>query len=163
MPRIPDPALRALFEHPDLSLAAKGALAVILTRPSGARVSPEYLFSSSGDPMTVVSKAVPELARTGLVGTARPAGRRQGQVALMAIVRTVALVANKGVERCWAYELACDSQVDLTTVRLGVDDTVRVVGSQYARPAAFELAGSGVCPGHLARMSPGMQRRTRLL
>lgn len=81
----------------------------------------------------------------------------------MAIVRTVALVANKGVERCWAYELACDSQVDLTTVRLGVDDTVRVVGSQYARPAAFQLAGSGVCPGHLARMSPGMQRRTRLL
>jgi len=161
MPRIPDPALRALFEHPDLSLPAMGALAVILTRPSGARVSPEYLFSSSGDPMTVVSKAVPELARTGLVGTARPAGRRQGQVALMAIVRTVALVANKGVERCWAYELACDSQVDLTTVRL--DDTVRVVGSQYARPAAFELAGSGVCLGHLARMSPGMQRRTRLL
>ena len=53
----PDPAPRAVFEHPDLSLAAKGALAVILTRPSGARVSPEYLFSSSGDPMTVVSKA----------------------------------------------------------------------------------------------------------
>jgi hypothetical protein len=100
MPRIPDPALRALFEHPDLSLAAKGALAVILTRPSGARVSPEYLFSSSGDPMTVVSKAVPELARTGLVGTARPAagsgradghrphrrpGRQQGRGALLGL------------------------------------------------------------------------------
>jgi hypothetical protein len=85
MPRIPDPALRALFEHPDLSLAAKGALAVILIRPSGARVSPKYLFSPSGDPMTVVSKAVRELARTGLVGTAK-AGRAGGGVrSLMAI------------------------------------------------------------------------------
>lgn len=79
MPRIPDPALRAVFEDPDLSLAAKGALAVILTRPSGARVSPEYLFSSSSDPMTVVSKAVRELARTGLVGTAK-AGRAGGGI-----------------------------------------------------------------------------------
>lgn len=79
MPRIPDPAPGAVFKHPDLSLAAKGALAVILTRPSGARVSPEYLSSSSGDPMTVVSKAVQELARTGLVGTAK-AGRAGGGV-----------------------------------------------------------------------------------
>lgn len=76
MPRIADPSLRAVFEDPDLSLAAKGALALILTRPPGARVSPEYLFSSSNDPMTVITKAVRELARTGLVGTAKP--RRAG-------------------------------------------------------------------------------------
>jgi hypothetical protein len=77
---------------------------------------------------------------------------------------SISLSAASGIENEWAPALlAGDSQVDLTTVRLGVDDTVRVVGSQYARPAAFELAGSGVCLGHLARMSPGMQRRTRLL
>jgi hypothetical protein len=81
----------------------------------------------------------------------------------MAVVRTVALVANKGTECCWGYELAYDSQVDLATVRLGVDDTVRVVGGRCAKPPAFALAGSGVCPGHLAQMSQGMQRRARLL
>jgi hypothetical protein len=81
----------------------------------------------------------------------------------MAIVRTVALVANKGLDRCWGYELAYDSEVDLATVRLGVDDTVRVVCGRCVKPAAFALAGSGVCAGHLVRMSPGMQRRARLL
>jgi hypothetical protein len=80
----------------------------------------------------------------------------------MAIVRTVALVANKGVERCWAYELACDSQVDLTTVRLGVDDTVRVVGSQCARPAARAGRLRGLS-GASGPDESGMQRRTRLL
>jgi hypothetical protein len=72
MPRIADPALRAVFEDPDLSLAAKGALAVILTRPPGTRVSREELFASSSDPMAVVAKAVRELACTGLVGTVPP-------------------------------------------------------------------------------------------
>ena len=81
----------------------------------------------------------------------------------MAIVRTVALVANKGLERCWGYELAYDNQVDLATVQLGVDDSVRVVGGRCPKPAAFTLAGSGVCPDHLTRMSPAMQRGARLL
>lgn len=62
----------------------------------------------------------------------------------MAVVRTVALVANKGTEGCWGYELAYDSQVDLATVRLGVDDTVRVVGGRVAddlrRPLAEVVA-----------------------
>jgi hypothetical protein len=81
----------------------------------------------------------------------------------MAIVRTVALVANKGRERCWSYELVYDHQVDLATVRLGTDDSVRVVGGRCAKPAAFALAGSGVYAGHLARLSPPMQRGARLL
>jgi hypothetical protein len=72
MAQIADPSLRAVFEDPDLSLAAKGALAIILTRPPGARVSPEELFASSSDPMAVVAKPVRELARTGLVGTVPP-------------------------------------------------------------------------------------------
>ncbi len=76
----------------------------------------------------------------------------------MAIVRTIALKANGGIERCWGYELAYDDQVDLATVRLGVDDSVRVVGGQCGKPPAAEVAGSGVCADHLAQMSPTMQR-----
>jgi hypothetical protein len=71
MPRIADPSLRAVFEDPGLSLAAKGALAFVLTRPPGTRVRPEDLFASSSDPMPVITKAVRELARTGLVGSVR--------------------------------------------------------------------------------------------
>jgi hypothetical protein len=56
--RIADPLLRRVFEDPDLSLAAKGALAFVLTPPSGARVSPADLFVSSSDPMTAIAKAV---------------------------------------------------------------------------------------------------------
>jgi hypothetical protein len=50
MPRIPDPALRALFEHPDLSLAAKGALAVILTRPSAQGSAPSTYSAPPATP-----------------------------------------------------------------------------------------------------------------
>jgi hypothetical protein len=39
MPRIADPSLRAVFEDPGLSLAAKGALAFVLTRHPSPRNS----------------------------------------------------------------------------------------------------------------------------
>ena len=81
----------------------------------------------------------------------------------MAIVRTIALKANGGTGSCWGYELAYDDQVDLATVRLGVDDSVRVVGGPCGKPPAAEVAGSGVCADHLARLSPTMQRGARLL
>jgi DNA-binding IscR family transcriptional regulator len=54
-----------------LSLAAKGVLAFVLTRPAGARVTQAELFGCSRDPMTVIEAAVKELARKGLVGTVR--------------------------------------------------------------------------------------------
>jgi hypothetical protein len=81
----------------------------------------------------------------------------------VAIVRSIALKASGGLERCWVYELAYDDRVDLVTVRLGVDDAVRVVGGRCPKPPAFELAGSGVCVDHLARLSPAMQEEARLL
>jgi len=81
----------------------------------------------------------------------------------VAIVRTIALKANGGTERCWGYELAYDDQVDLATVRLGIDDSVRVIGGRCAKPPVAEVAGSGVCADHLARLSPAMQRGARLL
>jgi hypothetical protein len=69
--QIADAALRDVFEDQDLSLAAKGVLAFVLTRPAGARVTQAELFGSSCDPMTVIEAAVKELARKGLVGTVR--------------------------------------------------------------------------------------------
>jgi hypothetical protein len=81
----------------------------------------------------------------------------------MAILRTIALKASGGLERCWGYELAYDDQVDLATVRLGIDDSVRVVGGRCGRPPVAEVAGSGGCADHLAQMSPAMQRGARLL
>jgi hypothetical protein len=69
-PRIADPLLRRVFEDPGLSLA-KGALAFVLTRPPGARVSEAELFAASSDPLMEITKAVRELARTGLVGTVK--------------------------------------------------------------------------------------------
>jgi hypothetical protein len=80
-PRIADPLLRRVLEDPDLSLAAKGALAFVLTRPSGARVSPADLFVSSSDPMMAIAKAVQELTRAGLIGTVKP-GRAGGGIVL---------------------------------------------------------------------------------
>jgi hypothetical protein len=68
-PRVGDPALRRVFADPDLSLAAKGLLAVVLTRPQGARVSAADLFATSSDPMATITKACRELVRAGLVGT----------------------------------------------------------------------------------------------
>jgi hypothetical protein len=71
LPQLPigDASLRRVFEDPALSLAAKGLLAVVLTRPPGARVSQADLFATSSDPLTTIHKAARELARTGLVGT----------------------------------------------------------------------------------------------
>ena len=84
MPQSPiaDSALRHVFEDQDLSLAAKGVLAFVLTRPAGARVTQAELFGSSRDPMAVIEAAVKELARKGLVGTVR--GRAGSGVKLKA-------------------------------------------------------------------------------
>jgi hypothetical protein len=84
-PLIQDAALRRVFADPDLSLAAKGALAYVLTRPAGARVGAADLFSDSSDPIKVVEGALRELVRTGLVGTAkrgRASRRSRGAVVL---------------------------------------------------------------------------------
>jgi hypothetical protein len=80
-PRIADSLLRRVFEDPGLSLAAKGALAFVLTRPAGARISEAELFTCSSDPLDAIAQAVRELARTGLVGTVKP-GRAGGGIVL---------------------------------------------------------------------------------
>jgi hypothetical protein len=72
----------------------------------------------------------------------------------MAVLRTIAVKANAGRDRCWAYELAYDSEVNLATVRLGVDDSVRVVGGRCPKPPVADRYGSGVCAWHLARLGP---------
>jgi hypothetical protein len=64
-----DASLRALLASPELSYAAKGVLAFVLTRPPGARVGLAELFAASADPMEQITKAVRELARAGLVAT----------------------------------------------------------------------------------------------
>jgi DNA-binding IscR family transcriptional regulator len=78
---IADAGLRSVFSDPDLSLAAKGALAFVLTRPPGARVSPADLFGASSDSMDAIARAIRELARSGLVGTVK-GGRAGGGVTL---------------------------------------------------------------------------------
>jgi len=67
--------LRGVLADPSLSLAAKGVLALVLTRPPGAVITRATLFESNRDPMTVIDAAVKELAQRGLVATVAPAKR----------------------------------------------------------------------------------------
>jgi hypothetical protein len=73
-----DASLRALLASPDLSFAAKGVLAFVLTRPPGARVGLAALFAASTDRMETITAAVRELSRMGLVASLKP-GRGAGQ------------------------------------------------------------------------------------
>jgi hypothetical protein len=72
--------LRAVLADPGLSFAAKGVLALVLSRPPGAVIVTGELFSASADPMPVVERAVAELVQTGLLSTTPP-GRATGSTA----------------------------------------------------------------------------------
>jgi hypothetical protein len=69
--------LRAVLADPGVSLAAKGVLALVLSRPAGAVIGTGELFAASADPMPVVERAVGELVQAGLLGTTEP-GRSAG-------------------------------------------------------------------------------------
>jgi hypothetical protein len=64
--------LRAVLADPGLSFAAKGVLALVLSRPAGAVIGLGELFAASADPMPVVERAVAELVRAGLLSTTQP-------------------------------------------------------------------------------------------
>jgi hypothetical protein len=69
--------LRAVLADPGLSLVAKGVLALVLTRPTGAVVRVAELFAASADSMPVIEHAVDELVHRGLLARTRP-GRAAG-------------------------------------------------------------------------------------
>jgi DNA-binding IscR family transcriptional regulator len=73
------PAFRSLLADPDLSLAAKGLLAYVVTRPPGAIITKAELFQSSSDSLPTIEKAVQELVRNGLVGSVQGRGRGNRQ------------------------------------------------------------------------------------
>ncbi len=72
--------LRAVLADPGLSFAAKGVLALVLSRPAGAVIGMGELFAASADPMPVVEQAVGELVHAGLLATTPP-GRAAGGTA----------------------------------------------------------------------------------
>jgi hypothetical protein len=72
-------AFRSVLAHPDLSLAAKGLLAYIVTRPPGAVLTKAELFQASSDSMTAIEQAARELVRKGLVGSVAGRGRGNRQ------------------------------------------------------------------------------------
>jgi hypothetical protein len=55
-------------------VAAKGVLALVLSRPPGAVIGLGELFAASADPMEVVESAIDELVHAGLL-TGTPPGR----------------------------------------------------------------------------------------
>jgi hypothetical protein len=59
--------LRAVLCDPGLSLAAKGALALVLSRPPGAVIGVGELFATSADPLEVIDSAIDELVHAGLL------------------------------------------------------------------------------------------------
>jgi len=67
--------LHGVLADPSLSLAAKGILAFVLTRPPGAVVTRAELFESNRDPLTVIDAAIKELAQGGFISTVAPAKR----------------------------------------------------------------------------------------
>ncbi len=67
--------LNGVMSDPTLSLAAKGILAFVLTRPAGATVTRAELFASNRDPITAIDKAIKELAQSGVISTVPPAKR----------------------------------------------------------------------------------------
>jgi hypothetical protein len=64
--------LRKVLADPGLSFAAKGVLALVLSRPPGAAVSTGELFAASADPMGVIEHAVDELVHAGLLAWTPP-------------------------------------------------------------------------------------------
>jgi hypothetical protein len=68
------PALTVLTAEPGLSLAAKGLAAFVLSRPRRPITFVE-LFRSTSDPMPMISGAVRELVKAGMVETVRPTKR----------------------------------------------------------------------------------------
>jgi hypothetical protein len=68
-------AFRSLLAASDLSLAAKGLLSYIVTRPPGTVVTKAELFQASSDSMATIESAAGELVRHGLVGTVPGRGR----------------------------------------------------------------------------------------
>jgi hypothetical protein len=69
--------LRGVLADPGLSFAAKGVLALVLSRPAGAVVATGELFASSADPMPLVEGTVAELVQAGLLASTQP-GRSAG-------------------------------------------------------------------------------------
>jgi len=74
VPRQPVTAreLRVVLCDPGLSFAAKGVLALVLSRPAGAVIASGALFAQSADAMAVVERAVAELVHAGLLATTPP-------------------------------------------------------------------------------------------
>jgi hypothetical protein len=87
VPRLVAPAqpasaaeLHAVLADPGLSFAAKGVLALVLSRPAGAVIDVGELFAASADPLALVERAVAELVQAGLLATTPP-GRAGGSAA----------------------------------------------------------------------------------
>ncbi len=72
--------LHAVLADPGLSFAAKGVLALVLSRPPGAVIGMAELFVASTDPMPQVERAVTELVHGRLL-TTTPPGRAAGTAA----------------------------------------------------------------------------------
>jgi hypothetical protein len=64
--------LRAVLCDPALSLAAKGVLTLVLSRPPGAVIRTGELFAASADPMETIDSAVGELVHAGLLARTPP-------------------------------------------------------------------------------------------
>jgi hypothetical protein len=73
------PAFRSLLADPDLSLAAKGLLSYVITRPPGAVITKAELFQSSSDSLPTIEAAMRELVSKGLVGNVSGRGRGNRQ------------------------------------------------------------------------------------
>src|SRR6266516_3427519 len=71
--------VRGLLAIPELSLAAKGLLALLLCVPPGAVVTRAALYGACGDSIARVDQAIGELTRAGLVTTVPPRKRGQGR------------------------------------------------------------------------------------
>ena len=59
--------LRAVLGDPGLSFAAKGVLALVLSRPPSAVIGVGELFAASADPLEVIESAIDELVHAGLL------------------------------------------------------------------------------------------------
>jgi hypothetical protein len=69
--------VRGLLADPTLSLAAKGLVVLLLTRPPGAVVSRAALYAACGDAMARIDQAISELVAAGLAKTVPPSKRGQ--------------------------------------------------------------------------------------
>ena len=72
--------LHAVLADPGLSFAAKGVLALVLSRPAGVVIGAGELFAATSNPMPVIEQAVDELVQAGLLTTTGP-GRSAGTAA----------------------------------------------------------------------------------